>query len=195
MLFLFRCFGKTNEKVNFFRIAMMFSNAVYMGFSLINTIYDDLGLIYASGFVTVLNVLLWTIGVLIDSNNISFKESIKQILEVPVLYAVIVGMIIATSNIFSSLKNIYLWLTVIIRLIIIPFYYIRLVWLLKLFNIDKEIIIVIFILNACPSAAITSVFAIKFNHDENIAASCIVVTTLLSIISLPLFTMLINQFF
>ena len=56
-----------------------------------------------------------------DSNNISFKESIKQILEVPVLYAVIVGMIIATSNIFSSLKNIYLWLTVIIRLIIIPF--------------------------------------------------------------------------
>ena len=226
--FFISLFWKTNEK-SIFRIAMMFSNAAYMGFPLIDAIYGDLGLIYASGFVTVLNVLLWTLGVLINSNNISFKESIKQILKVPVLYAVIVGMIIfffkipipnvirmplsligalntpismiiigmiiATSNIFSSLKNIYLWLTVIIRLIIIPFIILGLVWLMKLFNIDKEIIIVIFILNACPSAAITSVFAIKFNHDENIAASCVVVTTLLSIISLPLFTMLINQFF
>ncbi len=93
IIFIISLFWKTNEKP-IFRIAMMFSNAAYMGFPLINAIYGDLGLIYASGFVTILNILLWTIGVLIGSNHISFKESIKQILKVPVLYAVIIGMII-----------------------------------------------------------------------------------------------------
>ena len=226
--FFISIFWKIKEKP-IFRIAMMFSNAAYMGFPLINAMYGDLGLIYASGFVTVLNVLLWTIGVIIGSKNINFKDSLKQILKVPVLYAVIIGMIIfffkipipniikaplsligalntplsmiiigmifASSNIFSSLKNKYLWFTTIIRLIIIPLVALGLVLLMKLFNIDKEILIVIYILNACPSAAITSVFAIKFNYDEKLAASCVVITTLLSIITLPLFTMLINQFF
>lgn len=111
------------------------------------------------------------------------------------LSMIIIGMIIATSNILSSLKNKYLWITAALRLVIIPIVTLGLVYLMKLFNIDKEILIVVFILNACPSAAITSVFAIKFNYDENLAASCVVVTTLLSIISLPLFTMLINRFF
>lgn len=226
--FFISIFWKIKEKP-IFRIAMMFSNAAYMGFPLINAMYGDLGLIYASGFVTILNVLLWTIGVIIGSKNINFKDSLKQILKVPVLYAVIIGMIIfffkipipniikaplsligalntplsmiiigmifASSNIFSSLKNKYLWFTTIIRLIIIPLVALGLVLLMKLFNIDKEILIVIYILNACPSAAITSVFAIKFNYDEKLAASCVVITTLLSIITLPLFTMLINQFF
>ena len=45
---------------------------------------------------------------------------------------------------------------------------------------------VVLLLECCPSAAITSVFAVQFGHDESFAAGSVVLTTLLSIVALPL---------
>lgn len=59
-------------------------------------------------------------------------------------------------------------------------------------NIDSNLLKIVFILEACPCAAITTIFAIKFNYNEDLAASSVVITTILSIITLPLFTLLIG---
>lgn len=45
---------------------------------------------------------------------------------------------------------------------------------------------VVLLLECCPAAAITSVFAVQFGHDEQFAAGCVVLTTPLSIVTLPL---------
>ncbi len=45
---------------------------------------------------------------------------------------------------------------------------------------------VVLLLECCPAAAITSVFAVQFGHDEHFAAGSVVLTTLLSILILPL---------
>lgn len=206
--------------------AMMFSNAAYMGFPLVEAMFGADGLIYASGFVSMFNILLWTIGYMIVSRSFSFKTAVVGILKTPVLYALIIGiiifffqipipnlilkpisligamntplsmiitgMIIASSNIFKAIKNKYLWLSSVIRLIIIPFISLGVILLFNLVGVNKDVLKIVFILEACPCAAITSIFAIKFNYDENLAASLVVVTTLISAVTLPLFVLLVE---
>lgn len=206
--------------------AMMFSNAAYMGFPLVEAMFGADGLIYASGFVSIFNILLWTIGYMVVSRSFSFKTAVVGILKTPVLYALIIGiiifffqipipnlilkpisligamntplsmiitgMIIASSNIFKAIKNKYLWLSSVIRLIIIPFISLGVILLFNLVGVNKDVLKIVFILEACPCAAITSIFAIKFNYDENLAASLVVVTTLISAVTLPLFVLLVE---
>lgn len=51
------------------RFACIFSNAAYMGFPLIEALFGAEGLIYASVYVTVFNILLWTVGFGHDYRN------------------------------------------------------------------------------------------------------------------------------
>ncbi len=219
-------FYKTDDKP-VLKFGLMFSNAAYMGFPLIEAMFGSDGLIYASCFVSVFNILLWTIGYMTVSKNFNVKEAAIAILKTPVIYSLVIGlilfftksslpnviskplsmigsmntplsmiitgMIIASSNIKGVLKNKYLWIETVLRLILIPLICLPVVFLLKQCGMDKEVLQIVFILEACPVAAITSVFAIKFNYNEDLAGSCVVITTLLSIITLPLFTLLITN--
>lgn len=224
--FIVTIFFKTDDKP-VLQFGLSFSNAAYMGFPLIEAMFGSDGLIYASCFVSVFNILLWTIGYMTVSHNFNLKDALKAILKTPVIYSLIIGlilffarvnvpdviskplsmigsmntpismiitgMIIASSNIKGVLKNKYLWLTTAIRLVFIPLICLAIVYLLSLCNIDVKVLQIVFILEACPVAAITSIFAIKFNYNEDLAGSCVVVSTLLSIITLPLFTLLITN--
>ena len=53
---------KTDSRMPIFRFACIFSNAAYMGFPLISALFGSEGLLYASAYVTVFNILLWTLG-------------------------------------------------------------------------------------------------------------------------------------
>lgn len=227
LIFIFTIKWKISDK-RVLMFGMMFSNAAYMGFPLIEAMFGSVGLIYASGFVSVFNILLWTIGYMNVSGTFNLGVALKSILKTPVLYAlaigliifflqipipsiiktplsmigsmntplsmIITGMIIASCNIKEVIKNIYLWLSVVIRIIIVPLIMVGVLFLIKLIfvNIDLDLLKIVFILEACPCAAITSIFAIKFNYNSDLAAGIVVVSTVLSIITLPLFTMLIS---
>ena len=52
----------------------------------------------------------------------------------------------------------------------------------------------VLLLECCPAASITSVFAVQFHHDEQFAAGSVVLTTLLSILFLPLCALIITMF-
>ena len=226
LVFIFTLFWHIDDKP-ILQFGMMFSNAAYMGFPLIEAMFGSEGLIYASCFVSMFNILLWTIGYMIVSRSFNVKVAFKAIAKTPVIYALIIGliifftqieipeiiktplstigsmntplsmiitgMIIASSNVFSVLKNKYLWFSTALRLVIIPLLTLPFVYLLSLAGIDKEVLKIVFILSCCPCAAITSVFAIKFHYNEDLASTTVVVTTILSIITLPLFTLLISN--
>ena len=49
-----------DRRAPIFRFASVFSNAAYMGFPLISALFGSEGLLYASAYVTVFNILLWT---------------------------------------------------------------------------------------------------------------------------------------
>ena len=82
---------KTGSRMPIFRFACIFSNAAYMGFPLISALFGPEGLLYASAYVTVFNILLWTLGYGLVSGGSSVKEVARSLVRTPVLYAIVVG--------------------------------------------------------------------------------------------------------
>ena len=213
----------TNKKI--VRFACTFSNAGYMGIPLISALYGTEGTFYASAFLTMFNVMLWTVGCIMVGDKVKSKEVAKSILSTPVLYGVvlglvvyltqipvpnfiaspiasignmntpismiIIGMIIAGSNMKFIVANKDIWFTIAVRMIVIPAISVALFWLFGLSGMTAKVVL---IQAACPTAAITSVFAIRYGHDENVAAGAVVLTTLVSIVTLPLLAMLLQMF-
>ena len=81
------------------RFATTFSNAAYMGFPLIQAMYGSEGVLYASVYVTVFNILLWTVGIVYVSDSMSFKELLKKIVTCPPIISVAVGLVIFLARI------------------------------------------------------------------------------------------------
>jgi len=69
-----------------------FGNVLYFGFPVVNALYGELGLFYASIYTFVSIMLLWTVGVYLISRNrqMSLRESIKKMIN-PNSVAIILG--------------------------------------------------------------------------------------------------------
>ena len=74
------------------RFACIFSNAAYMGFPLIQALFGAEGLLYASAYATVFNILLWTVGYAMVSGKVRPGEVLHSILTTPVLWSVLLGL-------------------------------------------------------------------------------------------------------
>ena len=205
------------------RFACTFSNAGYMGFPLIRALFGEEGILYASAFLTMFNLLLWTQGYVMASGKARLREILTSIITCPSLIAVTLGLIIylaqipvsdilksplgmigdmntpvsmivigvtiAGSSLRTLLKSRELGVVLLLRLLVIPSISAVLFFLL---GVHGTVPMIALILEACPCAAITTVFAIKFGHSEELAAGSVVVSTLLSIITLPLFALLLT---
>ena len=197
-----------------------FSNAAYMGFPLIKALFGSEGLLYASAFVTVFNIALWTIGYGIVSGSASAKETVHSIVTCPCILAVALGLVlylgrvpvpevlagpigtigsmntplsmiitgatIASSDLKKLLQNKNLFLTLGLRLLVVPAAALA---VFALLGVSGMVPMVVLILEACPCVTITTVFAIRFHHDEELAAGAVVFSTLCSIITLPLYAL------
>ena len=63
-----------------------------MGFLLIQALFGAEGLLYASAYVTVFNILLWTVGYAMVSGKVRPGEVLHSILTTPVLWSVLLGL-------------------------------------------------------------------------------------------------------
>ena len=205
------------------RFACSYSNAAYMGFPLIQALFGAEGMLYASAFVTMFNVIVWSAGYAMMSGEVQPKQVLKSVGKNPVTYAVILGLLlylgripvpevikeplslvgsmttplsmiiigvmIAGSEIKSILGNGQVWFTVVLRLVVIPAITFGLFYLLGVGGMVGSVIL---IQAACPTAATTSVLAIQFNHDETIGAGTVVLSTVCSIVTLTIFAMLLQ---
>ncbi len=205
------------------RFACSFSNAAYMGFPLIQALFGAEGMIYASAFVTMFNVIVWSVGYAMMSGEVKPREVLKSVGKNPVTYAVllglvlylgrvpvlsviqepvrlvgsmttplsmmIIGVMIAGSEIKAVLGNREVWFTVVTRLVLIPAVTFGLFYLLGVGGMVGSVIL---IQAACPTAATTSVLAIQFHHDETVGAGTVVLSTICSIVTLTVFAMLLQ---
>ena len=214
---------RKDSRTPIFRFACIFSNAAYMGFPLISALFGSEGLLYASAYVTVFNILLWTVGYGFVSGSSDPKDVARSLLHTPVLYAMVIGlavyllqiplpailtqplellanvntplsmlitgMLIAAGNLRSIVGDAHIWQLAAVRMVLIPFVCLALFGLLGFHGMAAQVVV---LLECCPAAAITSVFAVQFGHDESFAAGSVVLTTLLSIVSLPLCALIIT---
>lgn len=208
-----------DRRTPIFRFATVFSNAAYMGFPLISALFGAEGLLYASAYVTVFNILLWTMGYGMVSGSTDPRDVAHNLLRTPVFYALvaglliyffqiplprliaqpiellagmntplsmlITGMLIAAGDLKSIVGDRRIWKLAAVRMLLIPAVCLGLFALLGLLHRGMSAQVVL-LLECCPAASITSVFAVQFGHDEHFAAGSVVLTTLLSIFILPL---------
>lgn len=75
-----------------FRAHSMFGNTIFLGFPLIHALYGPEGLLYASMFQLVSNIIMWTIGVIVltYNNGVSWKKNILRVIN-PNTLAVLTG--------------------------------------------------------------------------------------------------------
>ena len=71
-------FSKKNKDRGIMRFACGFSNAAYMGFPLIQALFGAEGILYASVYVTVYNILLWTVGYSSVTKKVNVKRDCKE---------------------------------------------------------------------------------------------------------------------
>ena len=103
---------------------------------------------------------------------------------------IITGVTIAGSSMTVLLKNKRLFEVIGIRLFLIPAACLLVMYLI---GGNGTTAMVALMLEACPCAAITTMFSIEFGHDENLASGSVVFTTLLSIITLPLYALILTN--
>ena len=215
-----------DSRTPIFRFACIFSNAGYMGLPLISALFGSEGLLYASAYFTIFNLLLWTLGYSMVSGSSDPKAVVKSLAHTPAIYAVLVGlaiyllqipipallaqpisllgamntplsmlitgMLIAAGDLKSIVCSRPIWKLAAMRMLVIPALCLGAFALLGLFRFGMAAQVVL-LLECCPAAAITSVFAVQFGHDEQFAAGCVVLTTLLSILTLPLCALVLTM--
>ena len=83
-----------DSRTPIFRFACIFSNAGYMGLPLISALFGSEGLLYASAYFTIFNLLLWTLGYSIVSGSSDPKKVAGSLLRCPAIYAIVVGLVL-----------------------------------------------------------------------------------------------------
>ena len=134
------------------------------------------------------SIIAVIIGIIIMVFNIQLPRSLLSSMKsigntTGPLSMIIIGGIISKVNIKTYLKDWTIYYGIIIKLIIIPII-IYLVFLIV--GISSKAINAVIIMTAMPASAMTSILAEKYNKEKEYAAILVSVTTLLSLITIPL---------
>ena len=199
------------------RFGSIYSNVGFMGFPLIRAILGDDAMVYATVFLVIFQLFHWTHGVIImgGRKNASLKKAILNPgmfgfavgtlmflfnirLPWPVANAVsfigslntplamiLIGAIMADADILKLLKLPHLYAASFVKLIVVPTLTAAAIYPLHLHPL---VFCSVVILSAAPSAGVTSIFAERFKRDTASAAQLLTLSTLLSIITLPVFS-------
>ena len=210
------------EKKKILHFANFFSNCGFIGFPIINSIFGAEGVVYTSIFNMVFTIFLWTYGVIIFSDKLSKENIKKVLLNpsiiavyigIPIMIfniklpasildttkivgdmtapisMIIVGSILSKVKIKSIFKEASVYYGALIKLIVIPLA----IYMIKLIIKDNSSVIdTIIVIQAMPAAAMTSIFAADFDKEKEYGAIVVFVTTLLSIITIPVIVKLIG---
>ena len=180
------------------RFATTFSNAAYMGFPLIQAMYGSESMSFKEllkKIVTCPPIISVAVGLVIFLARIPVADVLKDTFNVvggmnTPLSMIITGITISQFPLLSILKDKRVYFTVILRMFIIP---VICTMVMYLIHARGMVAVITIILEACPCAAITTLFAIKFGHDQKLAVGAVTLSTLISIITLPCLALLAGE--
>lgn len=200
------------------RFALIFCNVGFMGVPLVQGIVGAEGVLFSSFFIVVFNVISWTygytmmgggkiriktlmmnpgvIGLVIGLPLYFFDVQLPELIASPVdmisavntpLAMIVVGGYIARVNWKEFISDIAVYKLAFLRLIVAPALYLVVALLVRP---NETLLLSSVIQAATPVAANTVLFAVQFKNDAELASKSIAVTTALSVLTIPLFTIL-----
>ncbi|WP_036612512.1 AEC family transporter [Oribacterium sp. P6A1] len=208
-----------------FQYATIASNSGILGNIIAGAIYGNLGYLYSALYVIPQRIVMWSAGVSYFTEAPDRKTVVKKVLSHPCINAVWLGMIVMIfqiqfpeflntgiqniGNMTSPLTMMFLGMSLsesgfkglitrhtclysFIRFVIIPT-----VVMLGCFlvNMDSVAAGVAVVLAAMPAASMTAVVASQYDGDVTFAANVVVLSTILSILLLPVWVMIVSAVF
>ena len=202
------------------RFGMVYANNSFMGLPLLAGVLGDEALLFGIISMLIFALFQWTHGVILMGGKLSLRSAvinpgiISMVIGVflfctgirlpsPVYNAmdfmgnlnsplamVVIGSQMARADILGVLKKPKLYLTAAVKLLAVPA--ITCVLLLPL-HLEPLSYCACVVLSACPTAGATAMFAQMFHRDTETAAQMVTLSTLLSILTLPVFAVLARQ--
>ncbi|MGN1134293.1 MAG: AEC family transporter [Oscillospiraceae bacterium] len=206
------------------RFSVVYSNCGFIGIPLINGIFGSEGVLYLTAYVTFFNLLVWTHGLMSMKQKADFSSAVKAFKSLSViavfvgllcyifqlklpslpsqafqyiadmnapLAMLIAGATAAQSNILSVFKKPRNHLICMYKLLLVP---IITFVIIRLFNVPTIVTATITIASACPVATTGIMFAITLDKDAEKCSELFTMSTLLSLITLPVITIISTSF-
>lgn len=211
------------ERQKVLRFAVIFSNTGFMGIPLVQGIVGDKGVIYASFGVVMFNLLCWTYGysmmsggARLDIKTVLFnpgviglavglpiyflKLQLPEVIAEPLGYIaalntplamLIIGSYIAKADLHSFASDLSVYKVSALRLLAVPAI---LLGVLVLLRPEKDLFIATMVQGATPVAANAVLFAVQYKRDSELASKLVVVSTVLSVLTIPVMTIIAQAF-
>ena len=208
------------ERRKVLRFAAIFSNAGFMGLPLVQGIVGDKGVVYASFFIVAFNIVCWTygyrmmsgvtkldfrvlllnpgmIGLMIGLPLYFLKLDLPAVIGEPVAFfantntplaMIVIGSYIAKVDFRSFVTDFSIYKMSFLRLIAAPLLYLG--FLMLLHPADPDLFVSSVIQASAPVAANCVIFSVQYKCDAALASKAVAVSTVLSIISIPILTIL-----
>lgn len=206
--------NKAQEKV--MRFGAVFANCGFMAVPLLEALVGDLGVFYGTAFIAVFNILVWSYGILIMSDDrkaltpeklivnpgiigtaigliiFFFNIPIPKVIFEPVSFMaalntplpmIIIGYHLANSKLIDGLRNIKAVIAMVLRLLVFPSLVLGVMYLC---GIRGEVLVACTISASVPTAANTTMFASKFGADTSLSVSMVSLSTIFSLITIPI---------
>lgn len=198
------------------RFGTVFSNAGYMSLPLQQALLGEEGVFYGAAYVAVFNLILWSYGVLEmsgDRKSLSVKKlllnpgliglacglpifllsiQLPEVIAAPVrhlaalntpLPMIIVGACLAETRLTAIWKDARCYLAAGLRLLVIP---LAALAVLLLCGVRGTLLTACVIAASAPCAAATTMFATRYHQDTHLSVNLVSMTTLLSVVTMPL---------
>ncbi len=185
---------KKPERNRVYRFALIFSNCGYMSLPMQQAILGSDGVFFGAVYIVIFNVVMWTFGVWLSSG--SGKDlSAGKILLNPCIISMAAGLVIFLTSLpvpqlieepvsfMANLRDGKGFICVLLRLIAIP---LLTFGGMMLCGIRGTVLISCVIAASAPAAAATTMFAAKFDNDAELSVNLVTLSTLLSVITMPL---------
>jgi hypothetical protein len=198
------------------RFSTVYSNSGFMGLPLLQAVAGTKGLFYGAAYNGVFNLFSWSHGMMVYSGKTDKKSLVKAIVNpniIAVFVGIILFrfsiqlpspiylsvkyisnlntplsmLIIGTSISQIPLRSIFVgksaWVVVFLRNLVLPSV---VIFALHVMGVSGQLLLCCVIPVACPAAGITVLFAKLVGKDTNFPAKLVTVTTIMSIVTIPI---------
>lgn len=217
--------GIPREKRVVLQYATVCSNAGFLGNPVAEGLYGSIGLLYASVYLIPQRIVMWSAGISYFTESPSRKKVVKKVLTHPCIIAVGIGILLMLTQfqlphfLNTSIKEVGGCTTAVTMILIgtiltdtdmrcmvtkvtAAYAVIRLVFIpmavfggCLLAGVDSIVAGVAVTLAAMPAGTTTAILALKYHGDEEFATQCVVLTTVLSVVAIPIWSFIIYHAF
>ena len=198
------------------QFGLIFNNATFLGYPIVASTFGGEGIIAYCGFIIVFNIALFSYGVFLFKKKFNLKLILTTLVNPNILAVVFgmivffvgiklpafitdavgfvsgattplsiicVGYMLSTAHVAHLVKKWKLIIPAAVQLIIGP---LVTFFTLRVLNFPDIVVAVCTLIQALPTATSLSLFATKYSGDEVESSELVIVSTLLSIVTLPL---------